>query len=141
MHFMIKLLFLLITTVLIAKTDFNNSFITKYEYGKMLYQNPRGISCAKCHGEDAKGKDIVSFVHIRNKIKYNCTIKSEDITNVSYKKFLVTLDPKLKKPKKKFTKDQVCEKLIYRNSMPKYFLTNEELDSIYFYLTNKEKYQ
>ena len=107
----------------------------------MLYANPRGISCIKCHGEDAKGKTIATFKHIRNKIEYNCTIKSNDITNISYKNFLTTLDPKIKKTKKQFNKDEVCKKLIYGNSMPMYFLTNEELDSIYFYLKNKEKYQ
>jgi len=138
---MIKLIFLCFTTLLVAKSDLSNTFITKYEYGKMLYTNPRGISCAKCHGDDAKGKKIASFVHIRNKIKYNCTIRSEDITSVTYKNFQMTLDPKIEKPKKKFAKDQICEKLTYGNSMPKYFLTNEELDSIYFYLTNKENYK
>ena len=138
---MIKLIFLLLTTFLTAKSDLSNSFITKYEYGKMLYANPRGISCAKCHGDDAKGKEIASFIHIRNKIKYNCTIRSEDITSISYENFLMTLDSKIEKPKTKFAKDQICEKLIYGNSMPKYFLTNEELDSIYFYLTNKENYK
>lgn len=137
---MIKLFFLFLTTLLYAKNDFNNSFITKFEYGKMLYSNPRGISCVKCHGEDAKGKAIASFVHIRNNVKYNCTIRSQNITDISYENFIKTLDPKQKKPKKKFTKTQICEKLIYGNSMPKYFLTNEELDSIYFYLTNKDKY-
>jgi len=138
---MTKLIFLFFTTLLLSKSDFDNSFITKYEYGKMLYANPRGISCIKCHGADAKGKTIATFTHIRNKIKYNCTIKSDDITGITYKSFLLTLDPKLEKTKKKFKKDEVCKKLIYGNSMPTYFLTNEELDSIYFYLKNKEKYQ
>lgn len=36
--------------------DINNSFITKYEYGKMLFNNPRGIGCNNCHGDDARGK-------------------------------------------------------------------------------------
>ncbi len=138
---MIKLLFLFSTTLLLSETNFDNSFITKFEYGKMLYNNPRGISCVKCHGSDARGKKITSFTHIKNKIKYKCTIKSSDITNITYKKFLMTLDPRVKKIKKKFKKHQVCEKLTYRNSMPTYFLTNEELDSIYFYLKNKNKYQ
>ena len=44
-----------------AELDINNSFITKYEYGKMLFNNPRGIGCNKCHGDDAKGKKIVEF--------------------------------------------------------------------------------
>lgn len=141
MQFMIKLLFLLTATILFSNTDFENSFITKYEYGKMLYENPRGISCVKCHGEDAKGKTIASFTHIRNKITYNCSIQSEDITNISYKDFVSTLDPDIEKPKKKFKKDEICKKLTYGNSMPTYFLTTQELDSIYFYLQNKEKYQ
>lgn len=139
---MIKLQILLFFTVfLLAKEDFTNSFITQYEYGKMLYSNPRGISCTTCHGIEAKGKVITEFVHIRNKIRYNCDIRTEDITNISYQEFLQTLDPKLEKPKKKFAKDQVCEKLAYGNSMPKYFLTPEELKSIYFYLTNMDKYE
>jgi hypothetical protein len=123
-----------------SKSTFDNSFITKYEYGKMLYENPRGISCVKCHGQDARGKKIASFVHIRHKKKYNCEIRSNDITNISHKDFLMTLDPRLEKPKKKFLKNEVCKKLTYRNSMPTYFLTNEELNSIYFYLKNKDKY-
>jgi hypothetical protein len=138
---MIKLFFLLVTTILLSESDFDKSFITKYEYGKMLYINPRGISCVKCHGIDAKGREITNFTHIRNKLKYNCKIQSKDITNISYKNFLLTLDTKIEKPKKQFSKNQICEKLTYGNSMPTYFLTIEELDSIYFYLKNKYKYK
>jgi hypothetical protein len=137
---MFKLLLLLTTTVLFSKQEFNDSFITKYEYGKMLYNNPRGISCTKCHGIDAKGKKIASFKHIRNKKVYNCTIKSNNITNISYEKFIKVLDPKLKKDKVIFKKTDVCKKLTFRNSMPTYFLTNDELKSIHFYITNQDKY-
>ena len=132
---------LLFSTLLNSKSNFDNSFITQYEYGKMLYKNPRGISCNKCHGDNAKGKVISTFKHIKNKKVFKCTIRSEDITNVSYDLFQATLDPKLEKPKKKFNKTQICEKLTYGNSMPTYFLTNEELRSIHFYLTNKDKYE
>lgn len=140
---MIKLflLFLLFHSLLLSKSDFDNSFITKYEYGKMLYNNPRGVSCVKCHGENAQGKVIATFKHIRNKVTYTCSIQSNDITNISYKDFLLKLDPQQEKPKIKFAKDQICEKFTYGNSMPTYFLTNEELDSIHFYLTNKESYK
>ena len=110
---MTKLIFLLFTTLLLSKSDFDNSFITKYEYGKMLYANPRGISCIKCHGKDAKGKKIATFTHIRNKIKYNCTIQSNDITDISYKNFLLTLDPKLEKTKKKMNCCKTKESNIY----------------------------
>ncbi len=139
---MIKFSLLFITTFLLSKSSFDNSFITQYEYGKMLYNNPRGISCNKCHGNDAKGKTISTFKHtLKNKKEYTCVIKTNDITNISYEDFLVTLDSKLQKPKKKFQKIQICEKLTYRNSMPTYFLTEDELKSIYFYLSNKEKYE
>lgn len=138
---MIKFLLLFFTTIALGQTNFEDSFITQYEYGKMLYKNPRGISCNKCHGDKAKGKEIVSFTHTINKKTYNCSIKTKDITKISYQEFLQTLDPKLEKPKKKFKKEQVCEKLTYENSMPTYFLTEDELKSIHFYLTNKEKYE
>ena len=50
--------------------DINNSFITKYEYGKMLYNNPRGIGCNSCHGNDARGKKMVDF-KLENFSEYN----------------------------------------------------------------------
>ena len=134
-----KLIFLIFGINLIAQTNYDATFITQYEYGKMLYQNPRGISCVKCHGEDAKGKIISTFTHIKNKKEYTCNIKSADITDISYEKFIATLDPKLEKPRPKFDKTQVCAKLTYGNSMPTYFLTQDELKSIYFYLSNKGK--
>ncbi len=138
---MIKLFLLITTTLLFGQNGFDNSFITQYEYGKMLYENPRGISCTKCHGGDAKGLVIETFKHTRNKKEYICSLKSPDITKISYEDFKVVMDPALERKKKKFEKDQVCEKLTYRNSMPTYFLTPEELSSIHFYLTNRDKYE
>ena len=32
-------------------------------------------------------------------------------------------------------------KLTYGNSMPKYFLTKDELESIYFYITHEDEYE
>ena len=113
-----------------------DSFITKYEYGKMLYHNPRGISCAKCHGDDAKGMEISKFKHVIKKRIYNCVVESQDITNIGFEKFKAKLDPDKKVKKPNFEKDQVCEKMIYGNTMPKYFLTQDELESIYYYITN-----
>ena len=120
----------------LVKKELDDSFITKYEYGKMLYNNPRGISCAKCHGSDGKGKIITTFEHYVKKKKYNCVIKTNDITNISFEKFKAKLDPDIKIKKPDFDKTQVCEKLIYGNVMPKYFLTQDELETIYYYLTN-----
>ena len=131
-----KILLFTITTLLLSNDNFDNSFITKYEYGKMLYNNPRGISCNKCHGDDAKGKVIAKFKHHFNEKTYNCEIKSVNITNVTLELFQATLNPKIEKPKRKFNKTEICQKLTYQNSMPKYFLTDEELSSIYFYITH-----
>lgn len=138
-----RFIILLFTTFLFANENYDTSFITPYEYGKMLFQSPRGISCVKCHGENGQGKKIATFTHTnsKKKKKYSCTIKTPDITNIDYQTFLQVLDPKLEKPKKKFDKTQVCAKLTYGNSMPTYFLTKEELKSIHFYLTNMDKYE
>ena len=121
-------------------TNFDDSFITKFEYGKMLYENPRGISCVECHGKNAKGRIISSFTHYstKNDKKYECIVKSKDITNISLSRFKAILDPNIEKPKKKIDPNNKCEKLIYENIMPTYFLTQEELNSIHYYLTNKE---
>lgn len=56
--------------------DINNSFITKYEYGKMLYNNPRGIGCNNCHGDDARGKNLLSLSMFKIKksiLLFNCS--------------------------------------------------------------------
>lgn len=114
----------------------NNSFITKFEYGEMLYNNPRGIGCNTCHGSNAKGKQIVSFTHIYDKKKYNCDLDVPNIKNSNYETFFKKVNSK-KNPKKKFEKEQVCEKLIYKaNIMPTYFLVEEEIDAIYYYIKN-----
>ena len=118
------------------KQNTDNSFITKNEYGKMLYTNPRGISCKQCHGDDAKGKIISKFIHKRKSKLYNCTVKTYDITNISFKNFVYKLDPKNKLKRIHFEKSQVCQKLIYGHIMPKYFLTNDELESLYYYIKN-----
>jgi len=114
----------------------DNSFITKFEYGKMLYTNPRGIGCNTCHGKDAKGKKIVSFKHTYNKKTYECSLVIPGIKNVDHKTFFDKINSK-KNKKKKFEKDQVCEKLIYyANVMPTYFLVDEEVEAIYNYVKN-----
>ena len=144
---MTKTILILLPVLLFGVNDFSlnmlglqqsndNSFITKKEYGKMLYNNPRGISCNKCHGEDAKGKIISKFKHTSRKQEYNCIVSTYDITNISFKDFKYRLKPKNKLKKMKFEKEQICEKLIYGHIMPKYFLTNDELESLYFYIKN-----
>ena len=119
--------------------DINNSFITKYEYGKMLYNNPRGIGCNSCHGNDARGKKMVDFKQTHEKKVYNCTLVIPDIKNIDYETFSIKVNSK-KNPNLKFEKEQVCEKLInYANVMPTYFLVEEEIEAIFYYIQNIKK--
>lgn len=117
--------------------DINNSFITKYEYGKMLYNNPRGIGCNTCHGNDARGRKMVDFKQqLLDKKIYNCSLIIPDIKNIDYETFSTKVNSK-KNPNLKFEKEQVCEKLIYyANVMPTYFLVEEEIEAIFYYIQN-----
>ena len=99
-----------------------NLFITNYEYGQMLYKNPRGIGCIKCHNEDAKGKLIATYKTKHGEIK---KIIAPSITKISYDDF-----------KAKLTK--VSDS---RSIMPSYFLTNDEMKQIYFYITHRDQYE
>jgi len=142
---MIKIILLILPIYIYAIVDISsslvtkkldNSFITKYEYGKMLYNNPRGVSCKECHGPTAKGKTVVRFFHKTKAKRHHCAVRTRDITNVSLKDFLNKLDPNATLKKIELKKEDVCKKLIYGNTMPKYFLTNDELQSLYFYIKN-----
>lgn len=117
--------------------DINNSFITKYEYGKMLYNNPRGIGCNSCHGNDARGRKMVDFKHqLLDKKVYNCTLVIPDIKSIDYETFSLKVNTK-KNLNLKFEKEQVCEKLIHNaNVMPTYFLVEEEIEAIFYYIQN-----
>ncbi len=83
----------------------------------MLYHNPRGISCAKCHGEKAQGETIAKYYIIKNKHKILKIIKAPDITGINFESF---------------TKKLFHTKL---SVMPKYdYLTNKEISAIYLYI-------
>ena len=108
------ILILLLPIFLFSKEDW---FITKLEYGKMLYNNPRGISCAKCHGKYAQGKIIAKYFVIKNNKKILKILKAPNIQNVSFEDFK--------------------KKLFHKNLsvMPKYnYLTNQEINAIYLYI-------
>ncbi len=122
------LFFILITTTLfsenavdsISKTTNDNLFITDFEYGQMLYKNPRGIGCIKCHGKDGEELFIARYIH-KKKEKI---ISTQSIHNLSLQSF-----------RKKLT-----SKPNTKSIMPTYFLTEKEIKSIHNYITNK-KYQ
>lgn len=91
-------------------------FITPFEYGKMLYQNPRGIGCNRCHGIKGKGK-VIAYYKDGNKSK---KLVAPPIFNLPKKVFLNSLSKKSK-------------------VMPTYFLTNDEMKSLYFYINEVNK--
>jgi len=109
------------------------SFITKEEYGKALYENPRGIGCHKCHGDDAKGSFIASYKHKKKKEKEkkSYTISAPDIRSIDFKLFKKVINYL---PLSKVDKKVLNRKKNHISIMPKYFLTDSELKSIYFYL-------
>ncbi len=94
----------------------DDSFITNLEYAKMLYHNPRGIGCDKCHGRYGEGKVIARYKK-KGKILY---LKSPKINTVSKEDFF-----------KSFSSPHKI--------MPKYFLTYQEINSLYFYLQQINK--
>ncbi len=46
--FYIVKVFLIMVPLLLIGEGKNESFLSDIEYGKMLYNNPRGIPCSKC---------------------------------------------------------------------------------------------
>ncbi len=91
-------------------------FITKMEYAKMLYFNPRGIGCNLCHGKRAQGS-IIARYKVKGKRK---TLRAPAINDLTLAQF----SQALKKTHK---------------VMPTYFLTDKEIDILYFYVTSKSK--
>ncbi|MRI83500.1 MAG: cytochrome C oxidase subunit III [Nitratiruptor sp.] len=93
------------------------SFITKDEYAQMLYQNPRGIGCHKCHGVDGKGLELGRYRDGNRTI----VIKAPDITGLSFERFKGAI---------RSNKNRL---------MPSYFLTDKEIKTLYYYLTHGQK--
>jgi len=92
------------------------SFISDYEYGEMLFNNPRGVSCLECHGEHGEGKVIVHYQDIHGKQ----AIKGADI-------------------RKKTLEEMINAVSSYHKVMPRYYLTDDEVKAIYEYLQIKNK--
>ncbi|RRS32637.1 MAG: cytochrome C oxidase subunit III [Epsilonproteobacteria bacterium (ex Lamellibrachia satsuma)] len=107
-----KRLLLLIPLLLGADED----FISHYEYGEMLYNNPRGVSCSQCHGKSGEGTTIVEFRDIHGKQ----VIKGSDIRQKDLSSMIDSVNR-------------------YHEIMPRYYLTDEEVKAIYDYLQKKNK--
>lgn len=89
-------------------------FITKMEYAKMLYSNPRGIGCILCHGSKGEGSIIARY---KEKGKPQ-ELRAPAINSLSKEKFYKALD----------SSDSI---------MPQYFLTDNEIEILYFYVTSE----
>ena len=94
----------------------NEDFISHYEYGEMLYNNPRGVSCSQCHGQNGEGEVIVKYQDEEGKK----VIRGSDIR----RKSLSTMTSSLNS---------------YHTIMPLYYLTDEEVKAIYDYIQKKNE--
>ena len=106
------ILFLLIPFSLFGEA----SFITAQEYSAQLYKNPRGIGCQKCHGENGEGKLIARYKHKGKERSF----RGPNIDTISYEKFYKTLNKR-------------------KNGMPRYFLTDKEIQALYLHLHKDDK--
>ncbi len=110
MKFLFGLFFVLVTL------SGDDGFLSNEEYAKKLYHNPRGISCAQCHGERGEGSVLSAYViELDGKRKLR-DIKAPAINNIKMLQFLKAFEKK-------------------RSYMPTYYLTDKELAYIYFYIT------
>ncbi len=103
---------LLLTLPLLLAAD--EDFISHYEYGQMLYNNPRGVSCAQCHGKSGEGCTIVEFRDIHGKQ----ALRGPDIRMENLKRMIESVNS-------------------YHPVMPRYYLTDEEVKAIYDFLQQK----
>jgi len=107
----------------------SESFLSSVEYGRMLYQQPRGISCAQCHGEAGKGgQKIVKYY---DKKKNPKLLRGINITNYSLKDLKASLNNEYRE------NNQTKRHKI----MPMYYLNREETQAIFDYLqySNRQK--
>ncbi len=125
MRLILSVLFLSSLLFSATKNSLDNSFITRFEYGAMLYENPRGVGCISCHKKGDKPVIIAKYKEKDRKTKklVEKSIIAPAINEVSYEAFI-----------DKMTADKTDSKV-----MPTYFLTKEELDSLYFYIKRLNK--
>ena len=130
-------LILLSSIFLLANNDTNlsvennatdESFLSLLEYGEMLYKNPRGIACTKCHGLTGQGgKKIAKYYDKHQNIKL---LRSSNITLYSLKELTASL-------KNQYRKEGRRQR---HKIMPMYYMTQEEILAIFTYLkSNREK--
>ncbi len=91
-------------------------YISEFEYGQMLYQKPRGVSCVPCHGDHGEGERIARYRSGGNER----VLRGPDIRRATLAqiKKAVSTGPGV---------------------MPRYFLTDEEIKALYTYIREAER--
>ncbi len=102
----------LFVLTLFVKLALSEDFISEFEYGQMLYKDPRGVSCASCHGKLGVGLYIASYKDSKGK---RHDFYGPDIRGLSLENFKESISKGGK-------------------IMPKYYLTNKESEAIYKYI-------
>lgn len=109
----------------ITNSDSEESFLSTVEYGKLLYINPRGISCAKCHGKTGKGGKKIAKYYDKNKNPK--ILKCGDIRGYSLEDLNASLQNQYRE-----NHHRQAHKI-----MPMYYLTDKEIKAIHAYLQRK----
>lgn len=105
---------ILIFFLFFCQIFYAKDFLTKYEYAKLLYTEPQGVGCDKCHGIYGEGVFLGSY---HNKKGIEVIVHTKPIYNLSKEEFIT-----------KMNQEQIF--------MPKYSLSKDELVLIYEYLQN-----
>ncbi|SFV67004.1 Putative periplasmic protein [hydrothermal vent metagenome] len=111
-----------------TKEKDDESFLSLLEYGKMLYNNPRGIPCSKCHGKAGEGgKKIAKYYDKHQNIKL---LRSSNIRNFSLEELTASLKNQYRKNGKRKR----------HKIMPMYYMTKQEILAIFTYLkSNRDR--
>lgn len=107
--------YLLILLCVIAIAQSKITFITKQEYASSLYHNPRGVGCERCHGEQAQGKTIASYTDHNTKKLFS----APSLQGLTLQELIDAMNTPIR-------------------GMPRYFLTNEEVAILYFYIQSQQ---
>lgn len=101
--------------LLVSTLQAAESFITKEEYARGLYHNPRGVGCHLCHGESGEGKLIAKYKEEGEPKAF----VAKAINKLTFKQFYERLN------------DRII-------GMPRYYLTDNEIQTLYYYLHKEE---
>jgi len=126
---------LLLFPILLFATEENattmatdESFLLEYEYGKMLYNNPRGIACNKCHGKEGLGGQKIAKYY--DKHRNPKILKGLNITTYTFEELKKSLSNQYKDKNNQSIRHKI---------MPMYYLTDEEIKAIHTYLQEVRK--